>query len=55
LRENGLAVLVAPTEVEELFTACDRILVMRDGQVVLETTPTRTTPETLMAVAMGRD
>lgn len=55
LREGGLAVLVAPTEVEELFVACDRILVMRDGQIVLETTPSRTTPETLMAVAMGGD
>ena len=38
-RDNGRAILLISTELEELFAICDRILVMFAGHVVGEKTP----------------
>jgi ABC-type sugar transport system ATPase subunit len=53
LTAAGHSVLLAPTELEELFLACDRIVVLRRGRVVGELTTQDTTPATVMALAMG--
>jgi ABC-type sugar transport system ATPase subunit len=49
----GHSVLVAPTELEELFLMCDRILVLRRGRIVGEMPTQEATPAAVMALAMG--
>jgi ABC-type sugar transport system ATPase subunit len=53
LAAEGAAVLVASSELEELFLFCDRLLVLRAGRVVAEHRPADTTPADVMALAMG--
>jgi ABC-type sugar transport system ATPase subunit len=53
LVEVGHSVIVAPTELEELFLMCDRILVLRRGRIVGEMPTQETTPAAVMALAMG--
>jgi simple sugar transport system ATP-binding protein len=55
LSGEGMTVLVVPTEVEELFSVCDRIIVMRDGRVVSDVSATATTTRAVMGLAMGED
>ncbi len=53
LAAGGVAVLLAPTELEELFGTCDRILVMRRGQIVSDVAIEDANAAVLMAHAMG--
>jgi ABC-type sugar transport system ATPase subunit len=53
LVDTGCSVLLAPTELEELFLTCDRILVLRRGLIVGEMPTQNTTPAAVMALAMG--
>jgi ABC-type sugar transport system ATPase subunit len=53
LSAAGRSVLLAPTELEELFLACDRIVVLRRGRVVGEMVTAHATPAAVMALAMG--
>jgi ABC-type sugar transport system ATPase subunit len=53
LVDEGRSVLLAPTELEELFLACDRIVVLRRGLIVGEMPTQKTTPAAVMALAMG--
>ena len=42
-RDNGAAILIVSTELDEIMALSDRILVMYEGQIVAETTPSETT------------
>lgn len=53
LATAGHSIVLAPTELEELFLACDRIVVLRRGHVVGELRTDQTTPAAVMALAMG--
>jgi ABC-type sugar transport system ATPase subunit len=53
LARDGVAVLMAPTELEELFLACDRIVVLRDGQVVSDRPIAACDPASVMSLAMS--
>jgi ABC-type sugar transport system ATPase subunit len=50
---SGGSVLIAPTELDELFLTCDRILVLRRGRIVGEVPTQQATPAAVMALAMG--
>ncbi|MES2941051.1 MAG: sugar ABC transporter ATP-binding protein [Pseudomonadota bacterium] len=53
LAAQGVAVLVASSEMEELMLLCDRLLLMRDGAVVAERRVAETSLDEVMAIAMG--
>ncbi|GBE25589.1 ribose import ATP-binding protein RbsA [bacterium BMS3Bbin02] len=42
-RDNGAAILIVSTELDEIMALSDRILVMYEGRIVAETTPGKTT------------
>jgi ABC-type sugar transport system ATPase subunit len=44
---------MAPTELEELFMACDRVVVLRDGQVVSDRPVSECDPASVMSLAMS--
>jgi len=43
-RDEGAAILVVSTELDEIFALSDRILVMFDGKIVASLTTSETTP-----------
>ena len=43
-RDEGTAVLIVSSELDEIMALADRILVMYRGRIVAETTPQETTP-----------
>lgn len=53
LTERGVSVLIVDSDFDELLAACDRVLVVRGGQVVAETSPAQTTEMDLLALASG--
>jgi ABC-type sugar transport system ATPase subunit len=53
LAEQGTAVIVASSELEELMLVCDRLIVMKDGEIVAEREVARTELSQVMALAMG--
>jgi len=53
--DEGMAIVVASSELPELYALCDRILVMRDGEVVLEGTPDDLPEDEVLAAATSRD
>jgi ABC-type sugar transport system ATPase subunit len=53
LAAQGTAVLVASSEMEELMQLCDRLLLMRDGEIVGERSVAQTDLAEVMAIAMG--
>ena len=52
LKTEGVSSIFVSSELEELFEVCDRILIMRAGQIVGETTPADTTIEALLESCM---
>ena len=55
LAASGVAILVAPTELEELFIVCDRIIVLRDGRVVADQDVGECDPAGIMERAMSEE
>ncbi len=55
LASEGMAVLVVSSETEEVLGLADRILVMRDGQLLAELDGHTATEEELVALAFGDD
>jgi ABC-type sugar transport system ATPase subunit len=53
LAAQGTAVLVASSEMEELMLLCDRLLLMKDGEIVGERRVAHADLAEVMAVAMG--
>lgn len=53
LTRKGVAVLMISSEIPELLAACDRIIVMRMGEVVAELPASEATERILMAAATG--
>jgi ABC-type sugar transport system ATPase subunit len=53
LARSGKAILVISSELEEILTVSDRILVMREGRVAGEFLRTEATQERITATAMG--
>lgn len=53
LAAQGTAVLVASSEMEELMLLCDRLLLMKDGELVGERSVAQADLADVMAVAMG--
>ncbi len=51
--EQGMAVLVASSDSEELVHVCDRVLVFRSGAVAVELTGEQLTEERLVAETLG--
>lgn len=54
LAEAGKTVFFVSSDFEELLAVCDRILVMRDGQVVTERAPQDTSEHELLLLAGGQ-
>ncbi len=52
LAREGMAILLISSEMNEILSLSDRILVMREGAVSAELTPGRTTPEEILRYAM---
>ena len=55
LVEEGLAVALITHKLEEVLSVADRVLVMRDGRLVGETTPAQTDQAGLARMMVGRD
>jgi len=55
LRNNGLAVLLVSTDLDELLDLSDRILVIFRGRIVGEVSPRVTTPQELGLLMLGGD
>ncbi|TAK29890.1 MAG: sugar ABC transporter ATP-binding protein, partial [Chloroflexota bacterium] len=53
LAEEGAGILLISSELEEVLGIADRVLVMRDGEIVFETTPSQTTPDEVLAHSLG--
>jgi ABC-type sugar transport system ATPase subunit len=53
LARAGVSTLIAPTELNELFLVCDRILVLRRGAIVAALETARATGNSVMQLAMG--
>jgi len=53
LTQSGVGVVLAPTELEEVFLACDRVLVLRRGRLTFEASTDTVDAATLMTKAMG--
>lgn len=53
LTRKGIAVLMVSSEIPELLAACDRILVMRKGNVVAELAADEASEQLLMSAATG--
>jgi len=54
LAEEGLAVLIASSELPEVLAVCDRIVVMCEGRKTAEFARAEATPESLMNAALPR-
>jgi ABC-type sugar transport system ATPase subunit len=52
LAENGMATLVISSEMQELLSLCDRLLVVRDGRIVGELSCATATQEEVLALAL---
>jgi len=52
LAGQGLAILLISSEMNEILSLSDRILVMREGSIVAAVQPERTTPEEVLRYAM---
>ena len=52
LAQQGKAILLVSSEMNEILALSDRILVIREGTVAAEVTASRTTPEEILAHAM---
>ena len=55
LAADGSAVLFYSTDIEELINMCDRILVMRQGQIQAELTEATRTEENLVRASLGEE
>lgn len=53
MAKTGVAILMVSSELPEILSVCDRILVMREGRLMLETEPDSTTQDEIMRVAAG--
>ena len=53
-RDEGKAILIVSTELDEIFALSDRILVMYDGQIVAERLAGETTPTEIGLFMAGR-
>ena len=53
-RDEGTAVLIVSTELDEIFALADRILVMFDGRIIAERRPSDTTPAEIGLFMAGR-
>ncbi|MDQ0391756.1 sugar ABC transporter ATP-binding protein [Labrys monachus] len=53
LAADGIAVIVASSEMEELFVMCDRLLVMTQGRIAAERAVADTSLEEIMQLAMA--
>jgi ABC-type sugar transport system ATPase subunit len=53
LADAGAALLIISSDLPELLALCDRIVVMRDGQVVGELIGSEATEEIILAMAAG--
>jgi ribose transport system ATP-binding protein len=52
---EGRAVVAVCSEFEELFDIADRVVVMRDGRVVLDRAIHQTTPDEVLAASLGTE
>ena len=53
LRDSGKAVLLVSSELSEIMSLSDRILVMYNGEIVGETTPAESTEEDIGLLMAG--
>ena len=53
-RQEGKAILIVSTELDEIFALSDRILVLFDGKVVAERKPAETTPAEIGLFMAGK-
>ena len=54
-RENGLAVLVISSDLQEVLRLSDRVLVMHNGRLVREIPRAEATQESVMTAALGQE
>ncbi len=52
LARQGLAIVVLSSEMPEILGLCDRVYVMREGQIAAEYARAEATPEKLLASAL---
>ncbi|MBG9986365.1 sugar ABC transporter ATP-binding protein [Facklamia sp. DSM 111018] len=53
LTDSGVSVIIVSSDLEEVIGMCDRIIVLKDGKLVLEKEKDNTTQEELLAYASG--
>jgi ABC-type sugar transport system ATPase subunit len=54
LKERGLAVIYISHRLEEIFTICDRVTVLRDGQLAGDLPIAEATPDRIVRLMVGR-
>ena len=54
LKERGLAVIYISHRLEEIFTICDRVTVLRDGELAGELSIEEATPDRIVRLMVGR-
>jgi ribose transport system ATP-binding protein len=53
MAQTGVGILMVSSELPEILSVCDRLLVMREGRILLETVPEKTTQDEVMKIAAG--
>jgi ribose transport system ATP-binding protein len=53
MAQTGVGILMVSSELPEILIVCDRLLVMREGRILLETVPEKTTQDEVMKIAAG--
>ena len=53
-RDEGKAILIVSTELDEIFALCDRIVVMYDGRIVAEKQASETSPTEIGLYMAGK-
>jgi ribose transport system ATP-binding protein len=55
LKREGAAIVYVSHRLPEIFAIADRITILRDGRLVAETAPDRTSPAAIVQLMVGRD
>jgi ABC-type sugar transport system ATPase subunit len=54
LSEKNLSIIYLSMEVPEILEVCDRVLVLREGRIIRELSPSETTRDELTAITLGK-
>ncbi|RRD96211.1 sugar ABC transporter ATP-binding protein [Clostridiales bacterium COT073_COT-073] len=55
IKKIGICVIVISHRLEDIFSTCDRVLVLKDGEFVFESSIDKTSPDQIISQMVGRE